>query len=129
MISIQEGPTTKYQKNQSVKIMRGGHGIVVDIFTPEFDEPMYTVGFPDGIVMTFRESELLPYTNHDRGKDANSNHKSVVAELIAQFERDRLRLCSSQDRNAMRLITDYFYLWEIISIAERDALYNYLGIE
>jgi len=128
MIAIQEAPIAKYKKGESVKIVRGGHGVIIDVFILEYDEPKYSVGFQDGIVMTFNERDLLPYTNHDKGKDANNGYVSKVGELKRLWQKDNFRLCSKEDRNVMAWIADYLCEYEILTTSERDELYQYLGV-
>ena len=134
---------TKYRKGESVKLVRGGHGVVVDVFTPPsyLDEPKYLVGFADGQIFSYHEKELMPYPRREKHStkyelDIRNDscclytevERTIVEEIMALWLKDGLRLCNPGDKRTMRLIADYLHEYEIITLQERNALYKYLGI-
>lgn len=129
MIATEE---TKYKKGESVKIKRGGNGVVVDVFEPPsyLDEPKYAVGFADGMLFTYQESDLEPLPAREKnGLKHGNGHVSKVEELKRLWKKDKFKLISKFDREVMAWIADYLCEYEILTTAERDELYQYIGLE
>lgn len=122
----------KYRKGQSVKIKRGGDGVIVDIFAPPsyLDEPKYAVGFRDGMVFTYQESELAPLPNRTKNGIKHNNQPMLKVEQLKDlWEKDGLKLCSEKHRQIMAYIADYLCEYDVLTTKERDTLYGYLGME
>ena len=139
MIGTREKP--RFEREQAVKIINGGIGRIIDVIPNCVYDHAYVL-ITNGKTITLFEHELAPLPNREKKRTKyeldwrndsccfyTEVECTIVEEIIALWKKDGLKLCSSKDRHAMKLIADYLHEYEVITLPERDALYQYLGIE